>query len=133
MILLMVQMQTMLSSVIVFQRPDPNFKLKAAIYCLLVLLSGIPIILSWIFYSDKAVELLYYYYLTFLFGFLTLLLTYFTISVVIQMRRLPRIINNTDQLKQERRNLFIVLTLFDLSYLLRVILNATTYPKAYTG
>ena len=83
MILLMDQMQTMLKSVIVFQRPDPNFKLKTAIYCLAGLLSSVPIILSWIFYSDRAVELLDYYYLPCLFGFLTLLLTYFSIIVVI--------------------------------------------------
>ncbi len=83
MILLMVQLQSMLKSVIVFQRPDHNYRLKIAIYCTAVLTLGLPIILSWIYYSDQAVEYIDYYYLPCLFGFLTLVLTYFLIKVVI--------------------------------------------------
>ena len=49
------------------------------------------------------------------------------------MRKLPEIINNTPELKEERRNLFIVLAIFDFAFLLRLVLNLTTYPKAFSG
>ncbi len=70
-------------SVVVFQRPDPNFKLKLAFFSLAVLVLELPIILSWIFYSKKAVEYNDAYYLPILFGILCVGLTYFSISVVI--------------------------------------------------
>ena len=49
------------------------------------------------------------------------------------MKKLPQIINNTPELKEERRNLFIVLAIFDFAFLLRLVLNLTAYPRAYSG
>ena len=49
------------------------------------------------------------------------------------MKKLPRIINNSKELKDEKRNLFIVLAIFDLSYFVRMILDFTAYDKAFNG
>jgi len=49
------------------------------------------------------------------------------------MKKLPKIINNSKELQDERRNLFIVLLILDLAFLLRVVLEVTVWPKAYAG
>ena len=49
------------------------------------------------------------------------------------MKKLPKIINNSKELQDERRNLFAVLVIFDLAFLLRVVLEVTVWPKAFAG
>jgi len=97
MIMLIRQMQAMLQSVIVFQKPDPHYKRKIAIVALITTILEIPIVVSWFMYSEKAV-LFVNDYLPCLFGLLVVGLSYFTLQVVLQMRKLPRIINNSKEL-----------------------------------
>ena len=52
MIFLMRQLHLMLKSVVVFQKPDPNLKIKLIFFSIAVLILELPIILSWIYYSD---------------------------------------------------------------------------------
>ena len=49
------------------------------------------------------------------------------------MRALPKIINNSQELRDERRNLYIVLIIFDLAFIVRVVFNWTLWPEAYSG
>ena len=132
MIMLIRQMQAMLQSVIVFQKPDPHYRRKIAVVALITTVLEVPIVVSWFMYSAKAV-LFVNYYLPCLFGLLVVGLSYFTLQVVLQMRKLPRIINNSKELQDERRNLFLVLVIFDLAFLLRVVLEVTVWNKAYAG
>ena len=97
MIMLIRQMQAMLQSVIVFQKPDPHYKRKIAVVALITTVLEIPIVVSWFMYSEKAV-LFVNDYLPCLFGLLVIGLSYFTLQVVLQMRKLPRIINNSKEL-----------------------------------
>jgi len=73
------------------------------------------------------------YYFPILFSLIILFLTIFTIQVILLMKKLPHIINNSEELREERRNLFIVLIVFNLAFVLRIILNFTLWPKAYGG
>jgi len=49
------------------------------------------------------------------------------------MRKLPDSISNSEALKSERKNLLLVLVIFDLAFFLRVILSVTVFPAAYAG
>ncbi len=132
MILLIRQLQTMLEQVIVFQKVDDKFKIKLAVVGVLTLVSNVPIIMSWFYHSTRSVKYLEIY-LPCCFGLLVLGLTFYSGQVVLKMKKLPRIINNSSELKTERRNLFIVLFIFDLAYLLRVILECTVWSSAFSG
>ena len=97
MIVLIRQLQVMLKSIVSFQKPEERFRLKLLLIALTVLALESPIIVSWFFYSRKVVEDINIY-LPCLFGLLVVGITYWSVQVVILMRKLPRIINFSPEL-----------------------------------
>ena len=85
----------MLRSVVVLEKPGTKFRLKFALISILVLLFQLPIIFTWIDFNTKTVEFICYYYLPIVFGLLFVLLTYFSIQVVINMSRLNQKVLNS--------------------------------------
>lgn len=71
----------MLRAVVVFEKPDENFRLKLLLVGLTVLVLEVPIIVSWFFYSIKVVEGINTY-LPCLFGVLVLILTFCSVQVI---------------------------------------------------
>ena len=80
-IMLIRQLQQMIRSVVVFQKVDTAYRLKMLIVGIFTNFMNIPIMLSWIYFSPKAVNYLNIY-LPVVLGLMFLALTYQSSMVI---------------------------------------------------
>ena len=72
-------------------------------------------------------------YIVSTFALLFVLLSFFTLRVILSLNKLAKQTGFNEALQKEKNNLQAMLILFDFSYLLRVVLGSTILKTAYTG